>query len=519
MLAGRDLRAPASDACRGSGSEPPARTRSLSQPPSDARRSPTPLERFLRLFTDVRPGEGRIALLMFVNVFLLLCAYYLLKPLREGWLAISDVGDLTKRELKTYTSFAQALLLAGAATWYGRLVDRWPRGVLITRATLFAMANIVAFWLVQPDFLIGHVPGMGFAYYVWVGMFGAFIVAQFWAFAADLYPQEQGKRLLPMIAIGATAGGVAGSWLEGRLVAWSLLDPRYLLLASLPFLAVSLALTRHVDAAMGGVGKRRGARLEDRPVEGLGALPLVFGSRFLLAVAITTLLLNCVKTLGEAMLFERAVDGYVAAQAAAAGITGETELRAFRQAATTQFFGRFFFWVNTLALVLQAFFASRLLRYGGFGALFLMLPVVAVTSYSAMWLLPVMWVITTMKVVENATDYSIQNTARHVLWLPMSQEITFKAKPTIDSLFMRGGDGLAALTVLLGVQVFSLPERSYFAVNVSLALLWLGLAVWIVRKHRRLSEDADPQSSPGKPDIGRDVGRDVEMEARTAPAS
>ncbi|HEY8493105.1 MAG TPA: hypothetical protein VIN04_04385, partial [Myxococcota bacterium] len=62
-------------------------------------------------------------------------------------------------------------------------------------------------------------------------------------------------------------------------------------------------------------------------------------------------------------------------------------------------------------------------------------------------------------------------------------------------------------------------DRSYFAVNVSLALLWLGLAVWIVRKHRRLSEDADPQSSPGKPDIGRDVGRDVEMEARTAPAS
>ena len=73
--------------------------------------------------------------------------------------------------------------------------------------------------------------------------------------------------------------------------------------------------------------------------------------------------------------------------------------------------------------------------------------------------------------------------------------------------------------MLLGVQVFSLPDRSYFAVNVGLALLWLGLAVWIVRKHRRLSEDADPQGSPGKPDIGRDVGRDVEMEARTAPAS
>jgi len=481
----------------------------LSHPPSAAPASLTPVERFLRLFTDVRPGEGRIALLMFVNVFLLLCAYYLLKPLREGWLAISEVGDLTKTELKAYTAFGQTLLLAGAATWYGGLVDRWPRRVLITRAMLFCMANIVAFWLVQPDFLIGHVPGLGFAYYIWVGMFGAFVVAQFWAFAADLYPQEQGKRLLPMIAIGATSGAMVGAWLEGQLVAWKLLDARYLLLAALPLLAVSLTLTRRVDSAVGGVGKRQGARPEGKVLEGRGALPMVFASRFLLAVAITTLILNAVKTLGESVLFG-SVSELVLAQAGAAGITGEAELRAFKHAGTTAFYGTFFFWINALALILQCFFASRLLRYGGFGALFLILPVVALTSYAAMWVLPLLWVIRSMKIVENATDYSIHNTARHVLWLPMSQEVTFKAKPTVDTFFMRAGDGLAAVTVLLGSQVFSAPSRSYFAVNIGLCVLWLGLATWIVREYGKLSGDADPRGAPGRPD--------VEIEPRTAPA-
>ena len=95
----------------------------------------------------------------------------------------------------------------------------------------------------------------------------------------------------------------------------------------------------------------------------------------------------------------------------------------------------------------------------------------------------------------------------------MSQEVTFKAKPTIDSLFMRAGDGLAALTVLLGHQVFSAPDRSYFAVNISLTLVWLALAVWIVREYGKLGTlpgDADPQGSPGS--------RDVDMEPRTAPA-
>ena len=53
-------------------------------------------ERFLGLFTEVRPGEGNTALLMFANVFLILCAYYFVKPLREGWVAISDISGLSK---------------------------------------------------------------------------------------------------------------------------------------------------------------------------------------------------------------------------------------------------------------------------------------------------------------------------------------------------------------------------------------------------------------------------------------
>ena len=48
---------------------------------------------------------------MFANVFLILCAYYFVKPLREGWIVISDIGSLSKREFKAYSSFAQSPLL------------------------------------------------------------------------------------------------------------------------------------------------------------------------------------------------------------------------------------------------------------------------------------------------------------------------------------------------------------------------------------------------------------------------
>ena len=48
------------------------------------------LERFLGMFTDVRPGEGTTAVLLALNVFLLLMAYYVLKPVRE---ALSSAKD------------------------------------------------------------------------------------------------------------------------------------------------------------------------------------------------------------------------------------------------------------------------------------------------------------------------------------------------------------------------------------------------------------------------------------------
>ena len=65
----------------------------------------TPLERVLCLFTEVRPGEGVTAMVMIANVFLILCGYYFIKPLRDGWIAVSEIGGISTMEVKAYTSF------------------------------------------------------------------------------------------------------------------------------------------------------------------------------------------------------------------------------------------------------------------------------------------------------------------------------------------------------------------------------------------------------------------------------
>ena len=444
------------------------------------------LERGLRVFTEIRPGEGHNALLMLVNVLLILCAYYLVKPLREGWLAVSGIEGLTKMELKAYSSFAQGLLLIGATAAYARLVGRWPRVVLISRTTLFCMSNLLLFWLLQPDFFFEHLPAMGIVFYLWVGMFGVFVVAQFWAFAADLYEDEQGRRLLPLIAIGATSGAVIGSWISETVVTGRLLPTEYVMLIALAPLAVSIGLTRAAaaPAQRAAPESKPGAEVAKRR----SALMLVLRSRFLLAVAVATLLLNWVNTNGENVLFY-VVQEALEQQSRAAGLGPDGDGLRFIRDGTTVFYGNFYFWVNLVALLMQGFLASRLLKYGGFGALFLLMPVVALVTYGAMFLVPVLGVIKAMKVVENAADYSVNNTARHVLWLPVEGDVTYRAKPTIDSLFLRLGDGLAAASVLLATRVIRPGLEGFLAASVALVLVWLAVSVWIVFAHRRLAAE------------------------------
>ncbi len=143
-------------------------------------------------------------------------------------------------------------------------------------------------------------------------------------------------------------------------------------------------------------------------------------------------------------------------------------------------------------MILQAFVASRLLKYGGFATIALMLPVIALVSYTAMALLPILAMVKIMKIAENATDYSINNTARHVLWLPVSSMMKFRGKPAIDTLYARLGDGMAAVTVLVAVHVFTLSNRSFLIFNVALVVGWIIFTLMMIGEHRRASKAAAP---------------------------
>jgi AAA family ATP:ADP antiporter len=142
-------------------------------------------------------------------------------------------------------------------------------------------------------------------------------------------------------------------------------------------------------------------------------------------------------------------------------------------------------WVNLLAFLMQAFLVSRIFKFVGVrGALFI-LPVIALGGYAAIALVPMFGVIRATKVLENGTDYSIQNTTRHALFLPTTREAKYKAKQAIDSFFVRLGDMLQALVVFVGTSL-AFGVRHYALVNLALVGVWLAIVIAIVRRHRQL---------------------------------
>ena len=442
------------------------------------------LERFLRLFTDLRRGEGPTGVVMLASVFLILAAYYLVKPARDGLLAASPVAGLSQIELKAYSSLGQSIVLLAAIPVYDRLVVMLSRRALVTGVTLFFASNLVLFWALQPGLVFAEVGWIGVAFYLWVGIFNLFIVAQFWGFAADLYSDEAGKRLFPMIAIGATAGAATGAWTASGLV--HLLGTYGLLLVAAGLLLVSVATLRTADRR-GATGEGGGSPAEEAR-DSTGGFALVFRHRYLIAAAFLILVLNWVNTNGENFLFG-AVENRLHVKVVAQGLAGSAA-EAFVRDQTTQFYGDLFFWVNLAALFLQAFVAARLLQYGGFAAILLILPVISLLSYATMALFPLLGVIRIMKIAENSTDYSLNNTAKQVLWLPTTTAMKYKAKATIDTLFVRTGDALAAATAFVCTNLFHVPIRGLFAFNASLVVIWLALGAIVVREHGRLSARA-----------------------------
>ena len=443
------------------------------------------LERLLSLVTRVRPGEGRTALLFFLHAFLLLSSYQVIKALREAFM-------LTKfsAETRSYVVALMAMLLMLIVPLYA-LVRRHLDGTRLLRAVTIFFVTTLPLFAVLAHY---HVP-IAVEFYIWAGIYGIMVVAQMWAFAADSFNIKTGQRLFVVIALGANLGALAGAKLTQLAV--EALSPMGLMFVATCTLGATLFLATPERAAV-PAGSRSIPAERSRPhvPHLLGGIGLVLRDRYLFLIAMFVVLLNWINSTGEFILAD-----YVKSHAAAHLATHATKAEADTFIAA--FYGNFNFWVTLIGLGIQLLLVARVYRLMGVRGALLVHPVIVTVGYALLafapmlgGFIPIFSLIRRVKVADNGVDYSLMNTTRQALFLPVDRDSKYDGKMAIDTFFWRFGDLLMAAGVYVGLNLLAWKSQQFALLNLALALTWVLLALAMGRSYSSKTLESTANTAP-----------------------
>jgi ATP:ADP antiporter, AAA family len=395
--------------------------------------------------------EERAAVLWAAALFFCaLGSYMVLRPVRDAMGIAAGVDDLAWLFTATFAVMLIAVpLLSSLATRMGR------RRLLPRIHHLFAL-SLVGFFVAldhdDPSVRIVAARGL----YVWISVLNLFVVSVFWALMADLWGHERGKRLFGAIAVGGSAGAIAGP------TATAMLTPTIgvpaLLLVSAAVLEIGVVCLHMVLRTR--PQPLAGSANDEAPVSGrvLDGIRSVLRSRYLLAIAGWMLMLSLT---GTFLYFEQA-------RLVHAALEGDSE--------RTVLFARMDLAVNGSALLLQGLVAHRAIARLGLGPTLAILPFVTAIGLLALGLRFELWVLVVVEVIRRGASYGLAGPAREVLFTVVPRRDKYLAKPLLDTIVVRGGDvgsgwlfaGLVALGIgLPGIALLAAPACAAW-----LALAW-----------------------------------------------
>ncbi|MFN0041301.1 MAG: NTP/NDP exchange transporter [Burkholderiales bacterium] len=421
--------------------------------------TPSPL---LTRLVDVRRHELAATMWSFAYFFCLLCCYYILRPVRDDMGIQGGVANLPWLFSGTF------VVMLAAVPLFGWLSSRFPRRQLLPIVYLFFAVNILLFvllfrWNIAPETVAR-------AFFIWVSVFNLFVVSVFWSFMADLFRNEQARRLFGFISAGGSAGALVGPSLTAMLA--TEIGGTGLLPISAALLLVSIlciyrlsawsegARSGKADARAGDMGPSLGGKI-------LAGVTQILKTPYLMGICLYVLLGTI---LGTFLYFHQA--NIIATEFTTSG-------------ERTAMFAKIDLAVNILTLVLQLFFVGKLIARFGVGKTLMVLPALAVAGFLVIGLWPTLAVLVVFQVLRRAGEYAIAKPAREVLFTVLSREEKYKSKNFIDTVVFRGGDAISGW-MFEGLRILGMGLSAIAFAGVPLALLWASTGWMLGRSQEEL---------------------------------
>jgi ATP:ADP antiporter, AAA family len=417
-----------------------------------------------RLFTrtvDVKPNEVRALWLGFAFHFIILTAYYIVKPIRDSIAASNRLETLPWM----FTATLVVMLIANAI--FAAIVARMERRKFIPFAYAFFILILVLFFVLMRTGSPAQQVWTGRSFYVWVSVFNLFNTAIFWAFMTDLFTVEQGKRLYAFIAVGGTFGAIVGAYITKHLVRD--IGPANLVAISATMFAIVCFLVRFFPGNFTGGTETR--PMPEEPIGGgvWSGITHMARSPYLFGLGLAILLYTTTSTWAY---FQ---------QTTLAGAALKTS------ADRTVFLSNLEIWVNTITLFIQIFLTGRLLKWFGVAFTLISLPFLSMVGFAAMGVAASLATLAVFQVARRAAAYALMRPSREILFTVIKREDKYKVKSVTDTLGYRLGDQLGAWSYggLHGLGL-TLNAISWIAVPVTAG--WCALSLWLARKQRALAD-------------------------------
>jgi AAA family ATP:ADP antiporter len=414
---------------------------------------------------DLRSPEGMATLHFALRLFLILLAYYLMKPVREA-LILDDTTSFfagNKAVLRSFALAGQATLLLILVPFYSNLIRRIHGDKLFHVVTLFLAGNLLLFYFLGGTLGID----IGVAFFVWLGIFSVVQVSQFWTMVSDYHCVERGTRLTSYIAIGGSLGAMIGAMIAKFL--FLSLGTYGLMLVAIAMLVVAV-LVPGTDASL------KKETFEDSESESfqhlLGGLKRVASIPYLRWIAFSVVLLNLINSTGEFILAD-----FVTAEKKGAEI-GE-------------FYATFYLYVNIATLILQAFVVRPMYKVIGVGGALISLAVINLGMYVSVLFFPVLAWFAIVKMADNSIDYSVANTTKQILFLPLDRFTRYEGMLAINTFFTRFGDLIQGGLIFLIISFMGMSPMFLVGTNICLCLIWLLVTMKVSRKFKHRSKQAE----------------------------
>ena len=423
------------------------------------------IARFFRAASMVRERELRAVFSSFLFVVVLMSAYYILRPVRDGM--ASDWTDAEVSWLWTLNFF----ISTGVVALYGFAISRVRFHLLVPIMYGFFAASFVIFYFLgsyQDERTL-----VDKAFYVWVSVFSLFHISVFWSFMSELFSKEQAGRLFGIIAAGASVGGLLGpsipAFFSNSLgIDTLMLIASLMLLMTIPLIFYLQSLKVEADGPQ--------ARFSVMPSSAIGGNPfagfkMFFSNPYLLSIGLFIFLYTGISSF---VYFEL-----------------KNLLSELTRSERTAIWAQMDLAVNVLSISTGLFVTGRLVNKLGMPATIALVPAVICVGLLALAISPLLGVVIALQIARRAGNYAVTRPAREMLFTRVDRETRFKAKPVIDIVAYRGGDMLMAWLFTGLTQGLGLGLAAVAAVGAGIAALWSLTAIMLGRWFER----DDPEST------------------------